>query len=141
MAQVPRRHDDDDQDEDDEDDDWSLGPTSSAPVMQNANSCSMRGFAFQAPDGTIRGSNFSYIDNASRARWDADYGISDGPAINGTDIGCFFFYPSPNKEVEQTMFHVFYQVEDGEIIEAIRHWKEDNKTVPGDWSYRTVPIN
>lgn len=72
-----------DEDEDDEVDDWNIGPTSPAPVTENADICATHGFAFQAPDGTIRGSNFTYLSNASRARWDADYDISEGPRPMG----------------------------------------------------------
>lgn len=137
-------------DNDDGDGEWKLGPTSLAPVMKKGNVCSSNGVAFQADDGTIRGSNFTFLDNAPRARWDVDYDISEiadydindiskEPAINGTSLACRYV-SATSPEADYTMFHVFYQVEGNGLVEAYRNWGADNMTVPGEWKVRSVPI-
>lgn len=143
---------DDSNDDDSEDSDnsnrntWHLGSVSNAPMMQGGGMWGGFAFAFQAPDGTIRGHKVTRSDSdPSATRWGEAYDISesDEPAVNGTGLSGFYFFPSPDPDAElSTMFHMFYQVADTyEIVEAVRDWAPDNKTVPGVWRYNTVPIN
>lgn len=95
-------------------------------------------FAFQAADGKIQGSDFtSEINEPALRRWGVTYDISDGSATNtsGLSCGCFCFPSKPN-----TGFHVFYQVDANEIIEARKSWGADTASVQGDWTYQAVPI-
>ena len=73
-------------------------------------------------------------------RWDTSYGISEGPAVDGTGLSSWWFFPSDDAG-GSTMIHVFWQVEGGGVREAIRDWGLDNATVPGRWRYRDVPIH
>lgn len=119
---------------------WNLGPSSHAAVMQNTSMCSLVGFAFQAPDGTVRGTSLANLHgNGSRMRWGTSYDISDGAAMSNTALGCWYNFPGPMGQMD--MFHVFYQDDSGGLVEAIRDWGPDNHTVPGTWRYQSVPIH
>lgn len=118
---------------------WNLGPSSPFAASRNTSMCSLVGFTFQAPDGTIRGTNLTNLGgNGADVRWGVTYDISEGTAMENTGLGCWFNFPGAMGQ--RDMFHVFYQVDGGEIIEAIRDWDLDNNTVPGTWRYQTVPV-
>ncbi|KAK2798538.1 hypothetical protein FQN50_008806 [Emmonsiellopsis sp. PD_5] len=117
---------------------WHLGPSSNAAVMANASMCGQYDFAYQAANGRIQGSNFTTLTKLDSMRWDTSYDISDGPAMENSAVSCWYFFPSDGRE--NTMFHVFYQAENGDIREARRYWEADNATVPGTWHYGKVPI-
>ncbi|OJD11048.1 hypothetical protein ACJ73_09624 [Blastomyces percursus] len=128
---------------------WQLGPSSHADVMTDASMCGQFGFAYQGANGWIQGSNFTG-STPELVRWDTAYDIVGGnvggndqvdaaaAAMNGTALSCWYFLSSEEKE--NTMFHVFYQSERGEVREAKRYWEADNATVPGIWHYSEVPI-
>ena len=125
---------------------WQPGPQSEASAMQGGGMWGGFAFAFQDPDGTIRGHKVDRNDyDPSDTSWGVAYDISEGdnPAVNGTGLSGFYFFPSD----AGTRFHVFYQAEEtGEIVEAVWDYPEDededhNQTVPGPWRYNTVPIH
>ncbi|KAK2805873.1 hypothetical protein FQN51_008647 [Onygenales sp. PD_10] len=117
---------------------WHLGPSSNAAVMANASMCGQYDFAYQAANGRIQGSNFTTLTKLETMRWDTSYDISDAPAMENSALSCWYFFPSDGRG--NTMFHVFYQAENGDIREARRYWEADNATVPGTWHYDKVPI-
>ncbi|KAL8695770.1 MAG: hypothetical protein Q9224_003174 [Gallowayella concinna] len=117
---------------------WHLGSTAAASVSSSGSICGQYDFAFQGSNGKIQGSNFTNGDSPGDKRWGVTYDISNSSAIDGSGLSCWYFFPKGNSK--NTRFHVFYQEEGSEIIEAVRHWTSDNETVPGVWSYQTVPI-
>lgn len=87
----------------------------------------------------IEGSNFTSSADIAGSKWGTTYNISSQPAIEGSGVSCWYFFPglSLNPDI---MFQIFYQVEGNGIEEAKRNWGPDNSTVPGIWSYDSVPI-
>lgn len=82
--------------------------------------------------GKIRGTNLTNLgSDGGDVRREVSYDISDGDhfAIDNTALGCWFNFPGPRGQKD--MFHVFYQTDSGEIVEAIRDLVPDNNTVPG----------
>ncbi|PGH00631.1 hypothetical protein AJ79_08147 [Helicocarpus griseus UAMH5409] len=118
---------------------WHLGPSSHAAVAANASMCGQYAFAYQAANGKIQGSNFTTLTKLQLMRWDTAYEISEEPAMDGSALSCWYYFPSEQKE--NTMFHTFYQVESGGIREAKRYWEADNATVPGMWRFNDVPFD
>ncbi|KAI4282459.1 MAG: hypothetical protein L6R38_002925 [Xanthoria sp. 2 TBL-2021] len=134
-----RRYDNNtDPHDDSENSKWHLGPTSPASLARNGSLCGQYDFAFQGADGRIQGSTFTDGASPDDKRWGVTYGISDGIAIDGSGLSCWYFFPNFNPL--NTRFHVFYQVEGNGIVEARRYWNENKKTVSGEWTYQTVPI-
>ena len=134
---------------------WHLGPVSSAPAIQGGSMWGGFAFAFQGPDGTIRGHRLDRDDSdPSAARWGVAYDIydenlngDDYRAANGTGLAGWYFFPSPDPDAEpSTRLHVFYQAEEsGDVVEAVWDYakdEEDNaQTIPGPWRFDFVPIN
>lgn len=116
---------------------WTLGTSSTGKISSSGSMCGQYDFAFQAADGKIQGSNFTALSDLALQPWALTYDISDNDAINGSGLSCWYFFPSK----ANTRFHVFYQVEGNQIREARRYGGADNATVPGHWTYQTVPIN
>lgn len=121
---------------------WHLGPSSNAAVIGNTSMCGQFAFAYQGANGEIQGSNFTKPTKLGLMRWDTAYDISDNDAMDSSALSCWYFFPSngDGKQEQNTMFHVFYQSEGGEIREAKRYWGADNATVPGTWQHGNVPI-
>jgi len=118
---------------------WQLGPSSHVDLMQNGSVCGQTGVAFQSSSGFIQGSNFTDFTDPGETRWDTSYNISDQAAINGSAVSVWFFYSYAHAN-PNIMFQAFYQKDGSEIEEAIRTWGPDNKTVPGTWTYNSVPV-
>ncbi|PGH35371.1 hypothetical protein GX50_01835 [[Emmonsia] crescens] len=117
---------------------WQLGPSSHAAVMENASMCGQFSFTYVGSNGKIWGSNFTSLSEPKNARWGTTYEISDVPAIEGSALSCWYYFP--HRHPENTMFHTFYQAKTGKLIEARRYWEADNMTVPGTWRYIELPI-
>ena len=118
---------------------WQLGPSSTASLMENGSMSGQYGIAFQSSSGVIQGSNFTTYVNPKNTRWDTTYNISDQAAIDGSAVSCWFFFPTAGVK-SNIMFQVFYQTDENSIEEAVRTWGPDNHTVPGTWSYNSLPI-
>ncbi|KAL8636413.1 MAG: hypothetical protein Q9228_006187 [Teloschistes exilis] len=108
-------------------------------LMRNGSICGQYGIAFQGSNGTIQGSNFSTFQDLKQVLWDTLYDISEQPAMDGSAISCWYFFPAKNAK-RNVMFQVFYQTTGKRITEAVRLWGPDNSTVPGTWIYNDVPI-
>ncbi|KAI4199089.1 MAG: hypothetical protein LQ350_004844 [Teloschistes chrysophthalmus] len=119
---------------------WQLGPSSHADLMRNASVCGQFGVAFQGSNGTIQGSNFTTFEDLDQVRWDTLYDISEQPAMDGSAVSCWYFFPAKDAK-RNVMSQVFYQTTANKITEAVRLWGPDNSTVPGTWIYNDVPIN
>ncbi|KAL8801369.1 MAG: hypothetical protein Q9200_006962 [Gallowayella weberi] len=118
---------------------WHLGSTAAALVASSGSICGQYDFAFQSSNGKIQGSNFTDGGSPGDKRWGITYDISNSSVLDGSGLSCWYFFPDGDSK--NTRFQVFYQNEGSDIIEAVRSWASDNKTVPGVWSYQTVPID
>jgi len=121
------------------DNSWHLGQSSHDSVIQNVSMCAQYLIAFQGSSGMIQGSNFSSSADPAGTRWGVEYNISNQPAINGSAVSCWFFYPDRGTP-DGLMFQVFYQVEGNQIAEARKHWGPGNLTLSANWTYGVVPI-
>ncbi|KAK2792900.1 hypothetical protein FQN52_002578 [Onygenales sp. PD_12] len=117
---------------------WHLGPPSHATVMANASMCGNTALFYQTARGRIQASNFSTVTDPDLMRWDTTYDISDGPAMKNSALSCWFVPGDVSSG--STMYHVFYQAENGDIMEARRYWEAVDGTAPGAWHYQKVPI-
>ena len=89
-------------------------------------------------DGKIQGSTFTDEDSPDDKRWGGTYGISNGAAIDGSGLICWYFFPDSTPL--NTRLHVFYQVEGNGIVEARRYWSENEKIGSGEWTFQAVPV-
>lgn len=118
---------------------WQLGPSSHADLTRDGSVCGQFGVAFQGSNGSIQGSNFTTFQDLDQVRWDTLYDISEQPAMDGSAVSCWYFFPAKNAK-RNVMSQVFYQTTAIKITEAVRLWGPGNSTVPGTWIYNDVPI-
>ncbi|KAL8956152.1 MAG: hypothetical protein Q9193_006242 [Seirophora villosa] len=119
---------------------WKRGPTSSYLLASNGSMCGAFDFVFESPKGRIQGSNFpSQIDLIHRT-FGTTYEIGNSNMLDGSALSCQFF---SSEKPTFTRFHVFYQVESNDIMEARNYWAPDEGEgdMPENWSYKKVPTD
>ena len=120
------------------DNSWQLGPSSHDLVSHNASVCAQYIIAYQSSSGIIQGTEFSASADPAATRWGTEFNISNQPAITGSAVSCWYFYPKPDTS-DSLMFQVFYQVQGDNIEEARKSWGPGNATLSADWTYGIVP--
>ena len=111
-----------------------------ASYATNTSICAPNNIFLQEPGGKIASVGFRLIsDYVKYQEWQQSFGISNGTALNGTGIGCHYF------EDTATMHRVFYQDEDGDVIEATRNYNTSKSSSQlldaGKYTYSVVPLD
>ncbi|KAI4198524.1 MAG: hypothetical protein LQ348_002011 [Seirophora lacunosa] len=118
---------------------WKAGPTSSYSLASNGSMCGVYDVVFESPKGRIQGSNFPSQADLIDRTFGTTYEIGNSNMLDGSALSCQFFL---SEKPAFTRFHVFYQVESNDIMEARNYWAPDEgDDRPENWSYQKVPTD